>query len=328
MSSAWPSQTIAFFEVQHFRAPSMFSQINFPRPRKAQLASIDKNLHSKQSQDGERSTVSARAFRCLPHLTPIPLVSHLENLQVAFNCNLFLLLVAAFLPAVVKAMEVETTVSQPGEPVEIVFSGTIKAAEAAGTIDEEIKGAFTLVEAQGGRKLLAPNGHRDLLDTVEFDFNAMLSIAKNGLSADVFTASFNVMREGGVATIPVTLTITAEDAPNLVKSTSIGPTLAVADGSGTLQVLGASLTTTSIDKNRFTKFEFSIDVYYDSNGATDGYELLENMGVVGDPHFITWAGGKFDYQGQCELTLLRAPRVDLAVHIRTKIRYSYSYIER
>lgn len=63
-------------------------------------------------------------------------------------------------------------------------------------------------------------------------------------------------------------------------------------------------------------------------------ECLPNRGrggVWGDPHFATWRGNPFDFHGQCDLVLLHAPDfgfgMGLDVHIRTKIRYDYSYIE-
>ena len=45
----------------------------------------------------------------------------------------------------------------------------------------------------------------------------------------------------------------------------------------------------------------------------------------------TWTGHPFDFQGECDLVLADAPHfadgLGMTVHIRTKIRYSYSYVE-
>lgn len=53
--------------------------------------------------------------------------------------------------------------------------------------------------------------------------------------------------------------------------------------------------------------------------------------VTGEPHFAQFSGKKFDYQGQCDLVYLNAPDFDdgagMDIHIRTKIRGDYSYIE-
>lgn len=53
--------------------------------------------------------------------------------------------------------------------------------------------------------------------------------------------------------------------------------------------------------------------------------------VCGDPHFSTWGGETYDYQGECDLKFLQAPQyakgLGLNIHIRTKVRYDYSFIE-
>jgi co-chaperonin GroES (HSP10) len=52
---------------------------------------------------------------------------------------------------------------------------------------------------------------------------------------------------------------------------------------------------------------------------------------TGDPHFTTLAGHKFDYHGACDIVLLSAPEFNnglgMDIHIRTKSRYEYSFIE-
>ena len=54
-------------------------------------------------------------------------------------------------------------------------------------------------------------------------------------------------------------------------------------------------------------------------------------GGGGDPHFKTWSHEKFDFHGACDLVLLNNPTfgngLGMDIHIRTKIRFSWSYIE-
>jgi hypothetical protein len=62
------------------------------------------------------------------------------------------------------------------------------------------------------------------------------------------------------------------------------------------------------------------------------FSVLVSVGISGDPHVKTWAGNYFDYHGECDLVLLNAPNfddngLDMDIHVRTRIRYDYSYIE-
>jgi len=51
----------------------------------------------------------------------------------------------------------------------------------------------------------------------------------------------------------------------------------------------------------------------------------------GDPHFKTWGGQKYDFQGECDLVLLENPGfangLGMRVHLRTKIRQDWSFIQ-
>jgi hypothetical protein len=63
--------------------------------------------------------------------------------------------------------------------------------------------------------------------------------------------------------------------------------------------------------------------------ACDGYNDCALCG--GEPHFRTYAGEWFDFMGGCDLVLISNPGfgngLGMDIHVRTKVRYSYSYIE-
>ncbi|CAB9528575.1 expressed unknown protein [Seminavis robusta] len=52
---------------------------------------------------------------------------------------------------------------------------------------------------------------------------------------------------------------------------------------------------------------------------------------TGDPHFKTWANKWYDFHGACDLVFISNPKFSqgtgLEIHIRTKARYQYSFIE-
>jgi len=54
-------------------------------------------------------------------------------------------------------------------------------------------------------------------------------------------------------------------------------------------------------------------------------------GALGDPHFKTWTGERFDFHGACDLVLLQNHVFDnnkgMDIHIRTKFTKQWSYIE-
>ena len=45
----------------------------------------------------------------------------------------------------------------------------------------------------------------------------------------------------------------------------------------------------------------------------------------GDPHIRSWTGQYFDYMGECDLVMAKTDDID--IHVRTTIRYDYSYVE-
>jgi len=57
--------------------------------------------------------------------------------------------------------------------------------------------------------------------------------------------------------------------------------------------------------------------------------LDDNGGGYGDPHFRMWTSVDwFEYHGECDLVLLDDPRLNLTIHVRTKIQSWYSFIEK
>lgn len=50
-------------------------------------------------------------------------------------------------------------------------------------------------------------------------------------------------------------------------------------------------------------------------------------GINMDPHVQKWNGEWYDYNGECDLVLLSVPELDLDIHVRTTIRYAYSFIQ-
>ncbi|CAB9518248.1 expressed unknown protein [Seminavis robusta] len=60
-------------------------------------------------------------------------------------------------------------------------------------------------------------------------------------------------------------------------------------------------------------------------------EPITDGAGTGDPHFKTWVGEWFDFHGECDLVFIDSPKfghgTGLAIHIRTKARYQYSFIE-
>jgi hypothetical protein len=58
--------------------------------------------------------------------------------------------------------------------------------------------------------------------------------------------------------------------------------------------------------------------------------FVYDFSAWGDPHFMGFSGQWFDYHGECDLVLFESPAYEnmgLTVHVRTTIRYMYSYIE-
>lgn len=72
----------------------------------------------------------------------------------------------------------------------------------------------------------------------------------------------------------------------------------------------------------------ALDVQLVSSSTTVS---IPRAAAIDDPHFETWNGRWFDFMGECSLVLIQAPffseAAGLDIHIRTKIRYDYSYIE-
>ncbi|CAB9518969.1 expressed unknown protein [Seminavis robusta] len=62
-----------------------------------------------------------------------------------------------------------------------------------------------------------------------------------------------------------------------------------------------------------------------------GAPPLTTAYTKGDPHFLTWSGERFDYQGECDLVLLHNPSFSagrgMDIHARTRIETWWSYVE-
>jgi hypothetical protein len=67
-------------------------------------------------------------------------------------------------------------------------------------------------------------------------------------------------------------------------------------------------------------------------GSSDGLTCSSpSSGGGGDPHFKTWTHDKYDFHGACDIVMLSHPEFDnnkgMDVHIRSKIRFCWSYVE-
>jgi hypothetical protein len=66
------------------------------------------------------------------------------------------------------------------------------------------------------------------------------------------------------------------------------------------------------------------------NGCSNVCEKTRDGGTNGDPHFKTWAGGRYDFHGGCDLILFSSSQFKqgwgVDVHIRTTMRRDMSYI--
>lgn len=112
-----------------------------------------------------------------------------------------------------------------------------------------------------------------------------------------------------------------------------------------LKLAGAVVWTSGINTNlpalveTFTMNNIQADeVYYHIPNRETFLELMEVevMGCeisgsgIGDPHFKTWTGEKYDFHGACDLVLLKDPAygnvLGMDIHIRTKFTRQWSYI--
>jgi hypothetical protein len=76
----------------------------------------------------------------------------------------------------------------------------------------------------------------------------------------------------------------------------------------------------------------AVDPWFDLEGNRDEYGFCPRKGFTGgDPHIQTWNQQWYDFMGECSLVFLRAldfaQGLGLEIHIRTKVRFDYSYIE-
>jgi hypothetical protein len=270
----------------------------------------------------------------------------LEKSQVAFKMNLFCVLALAFLPAFVKAQG-ETLSELPLTGFDVtetpVQDGDITgekfeiALEVSGSYDALKEGSVVIKNRDSGSRRMntVPIDEFDTLNEV-FVFNPIVTIVQTG-NAHKITLTMSVGRKRSEVRIPITISHTANGSTKQCTfaghSEAADPVRNPARTSGKLWVPLSGLCTDSAliqEVTRFTKFSFFVTVLWKNYfiPVLGGGKGSGNGIALGDPHFRTWKGSLYDYQGQCELVLLHAPRVDLDVHIRTKILGSYSYIER
>jgi hypothetical protein len=71
---------------------------------------------------------------------------------------------------------------------------------------------------------------------------------------------------------------------------------------------------------------FSLDA--NGNGIPDECDG-PGPGSGGDPHFLRWGHTRRDsFHGECDLILIRSKTADMAIHIRTTMVETYSFIEQ
>lgn len=134
----------------------------------------------------------------------------------------------------------------------------------------------------------------------------------------VVSATFTITYTSGMVKVDE---LTAEDVANGSSSEN----LAYGFGIYSADPSWGAVQTVVVDApqaiNGFAVGEFYLD---DGAGTCDG-------GGYGDPHFQTWAGTWYDFHGICDQILATSPSfadgLGLDIHIRTKPRFQYSYIE-
>lgn len=117
----------------------------------------------------------------------------------------------------------------------------------------------------------------------------------------------------------------------LVVNDPIPQTFATMDGKMfEIDLLGFRPTPTSPTTMEFVSEENGMNTagLYGSLFLTD---CPNGGGSMGDPHFETWTGNWYDFQGACDMHLVNAPHFDtdapLIIDVRTTISEWFSYIE-
>ncbi|CAB9512707.1 Glycoside hydrolase Family 5 [Seminavis robusta] len=187
------------------------------------------------------------------------------------------------------------TFPTPGQSIQIPETDVL-FIDVQSTDDNDSEGSGLVYSL-----LPAPDTHLFIIDATTGVIGFVGGITPpftNPLDADangVYELAVTVQDSGGLESVPVLFQVTVVDAG----PTDVGPT-----------------DPTDVNPTDPT------------NVGPTGF----NGGVQGDPHFLTWNGKMYDYMGACDLVLLHAPNFKdnntaLDIHIRTKTRYDYSYIE-
>jgi hypothetical protein len=262
--------------------------------------------------------------------------------------NLFVLALA-FLPAVVFSSSPQLTVDNKGgvkisfalppnevavstgkesikaSATETIITETPKSTRNLATISTNVGVActvvFTKVHVPSGNDKFTINSWSCKFNAVTFTYTGPHTVTVTAGPSEVFEIPPSVTETVTVGDEQLTF-VQKGDNQN---PAGIRPTLS----EGALLEIISEGTPGSL---KITEFKIQLPFHYykgPSPPTASAFSVTGTIaGVAGDPHFQTWSGARFDYQGQCEMTLLRAPRVDLDVNIRTKIQGSYSFVER
>jgi hypothetical protein len=155
----------------------------------------------------------------------------------------------------------------------------------------------------------------------------------NGAGANGYLDSACAWQEGSrPANTPAPTTAPSGESP-----TTAAPTESPTEAPTTLSPTQAPETFpagSTVDVDGETCILNDECVCEDEDDTEDDKSSLSDVpsGTKGDPHFIMWNGGHFDFHGGCDLVLLDNPDYNngqgLKIHILTKVKSWFSYVER
>jgi hypothetical protein len=136
-------------------------------------------------------------------------------------------------------------------------------------------------------------------DEVPYNDSGHLKLVQGATSDTIFYADISIYGNNGQSS----LTAYSKTIP--------------ADGTYTMELVVVNKG--DCDFNSYVEFDVGVFPCLPING-----------GGGGDPHMKLFNGEYYDFHGQCDLMMVHAPNfahdLGLDVHIRTKIRYGYSFI--